>query len=175
MEKVLAGERNRFTQVEQGLVQVAGDLVNMEKAEKSLMVDEGESSHNAVEALWYEVLEHMSRWSSNWAAMMVVEVPLPLSAMIGAGTPQAMRDALAAFYASSPVVRMGRDPDGELLLLTARQVAATAAEHGFQDRKEREDLVGHEPVLAGDRGIDRRIAPITRRACPCLRNAPLYA
>ena len=46
----------------------------------------------------------------------VVEVPLPLAAMPGAGTPAAMRDWLAAFYGSSRVVRMGREPEGELLL-----------------------------------------------------------
>jgi N-acetyl-gamma-glutamyl-phosphate reductase len=48
---------------------------------------------------------------------MVVEVPLPLSAMPGAGTPEAMREWLAQFYGASPVVRMGAKPaDGELLL-----------------------------------------------------------
>src|SRR5690606_39976118 len=48
---------------------------------------------------------------------MVVEVPLPLAAMPGAGTPEAMREWLAAFYGASRVVRMGAMPDdGELLL-----------------------------------------------------------
>jgi len=48
---------------------------------------------------------------------MVVEVPLPLSAMPGAGTPEAMRAWLANFYGAGRVVRMGADPaDGELLL-----------------------------------------------------------
>ena len=47
---------------------------------------------------------------------MVVEVPLPLAAMPGAGTPEAMREWLAAFYGHSRVVRMGAEPDGELLL-----------------------------------------------------------
>jgi len=48
---------------------------------------------------------------------MVVEVPLPLAAMPGAATPDALRDALATFYAASPVVGMGAAPeDGELLL-----------------------------------------------------------
>lgn len=48
---------------------------------------------------------------------MVVEVPLPLSAMPGAGTPAAMREWLANFYAASPVVGMGDEPaEGELLL-----------------------------------------------------------
>ena len=58
--------------MEQGLVQVAGDLVNMDKAEKAVMVNEptkGESSHSAVKALRYEVLEHMSRWGSEWVSM----------------------------------------------------------------------------------------------------------
>ena len=47
---------------------------------------------------------------------MVVEVPLPLAAMPGAGTPHAMRDWLAAFYGASRVVRMGCEAEGELLL-----------------------------------------------------------
>ena len=48
---------------------------------------------------------------------MVVEVPLPLTAMPGAATPDALRAALAEFYAGSPVVVMGETPaDGEMLL-----------------------------------------------------------
>jgi N-acetyl-gamma-glutamyl-phosphate reductase len=48
---------------------------------------------------------------------MVVEVPLQLCAMKGAGTPEAMRDALANFYRGSRIVVMGSRPaDGELLL-----------------------------------------------------------
>ena len=50
---------------------------------------------------------------------MVVEVPLPLSAMAGAGTPDAMRECLASFYADSPVVHMGAEPDGGEILLRA--------------------------------------------------------
>jgi N-acetyl-gamma-glutamyl-phosphate reductase len=48
---------------------------------------------------------------------MVVEVPLPLAAMTGVGTPEAMRDWLAAFYGASPIVRMGAQSDGDELLL----------------------------------------------------------
>ncbi len=48
---------------------------------------------------------------------MVVEVPLPLAAMSGAGTPEAMREWLANFYSSSPVVHVVDAPDsGELVL-----------------------------------------------------------
>jgi N-acetyl-gamma-glutamyl-phosphate reductase len=48
---------------------------------------------------------------------MVTEIPLPLAAMPGAGTPQAMREWLAQFYGTSRVVVMGEQPaDGELLL-----------------------------------------------------------
>ena len=48
---------------------------------------------------------------------MVTEIPLPLAAMTGAGTPEAMREWLAAFYGASRIVRMGAAPaDGELLL-----------------------------------------------------------
>ena len=47
---------------------------------------------------------------------MMVEVPLPLAAMTGAGTPEAMREWLAAFYGASRIVRLGEEPEGELLL-----------------------------------------------------------
>ena len=50
---------------------------------------------------------------------MVVEVPVPISALPGAGTPDAMREALAQFYADSPVVRMGAAPEGGEMLLRA--------------------------------------------------------
>ena len=47
---------------------------------------------------------------------MVVEVPLPLAAMAGAASPDALRDCLSAFYAQSPLVRVRADSPGELLL-----------------------------------------------------------
>ena len=48
---------------------------------------------------------------------MVVEVPLPLSAMPGAASPGALRMALTEFYGASPIVVMGEAPaDGEMLL-----------------------------------------------------------
>lgn len=48
---------------------------------------------------------------------MVVEVPLPLNAMPGATSPDALRAALTDFYAASPIVVMGEAPaDGEMLL-----------------------------------------------------------
>jgi N-acetyl-gamma-glutamyl-phosphate reductase len=47
---------------------------------------------------------------------MVVEVPLPLKAMPGAGTPEALREWLGAFYGASRVVRMGGATEDELLL-----------------------------------------------------------
>ncbi len=50
---------------------------------------------------------------------MVVEVPLPLAAMPGAGKPDALRGALAEFYAQSPVVRLRADAPDELLLRRA--------------------------------------------------------
>lgn len=53
---------------------------------------------------------------------MVVEVPLPLAAMSGAGSAVDMREWLANFYASSPIVGMGEEPaDGELLLRRSRE------------------------------------------------------
>src|SRR5690606_1779879 len=52
---------------------------------------------------------------------MVVEVPLPLAAMRGAGTADAMRAELADFYAGSPIVRMGQQSEGELLLRQSRE------------------------------------------------------
>ncbi len=51
---------------------------------------------------------------------MVVDVQLPLSVMAGAGSPDALRGALADFYAGSPIVVMGETPsDGEMLLRTS--------------------------------------------------------
>ena len=48
---------------------------------------------------------------------MVVEVPLPLNAMPTAASPDALRVALADFYAASLIVVMGEAPaDGEMLL-----------------------------------------------------------
>ena len=48
---------------------------------------------------------------------MVVEVPLPLNAMPGAASPDALHAALAEFYGASPIVVMGEAPaDGEMLL-----------------------------------------------------------
>lgn len=53
---------------------------------------------------------------------MAVEVPLPLSAMPGAAPADALRDALANFYAGSEIVTMGVAPaSGELLLRTSRE------------------------------------------------------
>ncbi|MDE1916087.1 MAG: N-acetyl-gamma-glutamyl-phosphate reductase [Sphingomonadales bacterium] len=48
---------------------------------------------------------------------MVVEVPLPLFAMAGASTPEALREALVAFYAGSPVVSVNTAPTPDELLL----------------------------------------------------------
>jgi N-acetyl-gamma-glutamyl-phosphate reductase len=47
---------------------------------------------------------------------MVVEVPLPLVAMPTAGSPEALRQCLADFYAGSPIVTVQGDHPGELLL-----------------------------------------------------------
>jgi len=47
---------------------------------------------------------------------MVVEVPLPLAAIPGAAGPDALREALAAFYAGAPLVRVRTDAPDELLL-----------------------------------------------------------
>jgi len=63
---------------------------------------------------------------------MVVEVPLPLAAMPGAGTPEAMREWLANFYAASPVVHMGVEPEGgELLLRKSREPSDRLDLHVF--------------------------------------------
>ena len=47
---------------------------------------------------------------------MVVEVPLPLAAMSGTGSPDAMREALTAAYADSEIVSVQEDAPGEILL-----------------------------------------------------------
>ena len=48
---------------------------------------------------------------------MVTEIPLPLAAISGAASPEAMREELARFYEGSPIVRMGGEPEGGELLL----------------------------------------------------------
>lgn len=47
---------------------------------------------------------------------MVVDIPLPLAAMDGTGTPAQLRDALAAFYRDAPLVRVSGDHSPELIL-----------------------------------------------------------
>ncbi len=47
---------------------------------------------------------------------MVVEVPLPIGAMPGAADPDALRSALAEFYAGSPLVSVSAETPAELLL-----------------------------------------------------------
>jgi N-acetyl-gamma-glutamyl-phosphate reductase len=47
---------------------------------------------------------------------MVMDVPLPLAAMPGAASAEAMRDCLAEFYRGSAVVTVGRETPDELLL-----------------------------------------------------------
>jgi N-acetyl-gamma-glutamyl-phosphate reductase len=47
---------------------------------------------------------------------MVVEIPLHIAAMTGTGSPDAMRECWAGFYAASPTVRIGAASEGELLL-----------------------------------------------------------
>ena len=61
---------------------------------------------------------------------MVVEVPLPLGAM-AAGSAYQMRQCLADFYAGSPVIRMGAEPDGELLLRKSRAPSDAMELHVF--------------------------------------------
>jgi N-acetyl-gamma-glutamyl-phosphate reductase len=53
---------------------------------------------------------------------MVVEIPLPLAAMPRAANPDALRAALAEFYAPSAIVTMGEAPaDGEMLLRASEE------------------------------------------------------
>lgn len=52
---------------------------------------------------------------------MVVEVPLPLSVMQGSGSPDALREALAAHYAGSPVVTVHDEAAPSELLIRETQ------------------------------------------------------
>lgn len=52
---------------------------------------------------------------------MLVEVPLPLAAMPGAAGPDVLRQALAAFYANSALVRVADETPDELLLRRSAQ------------------------------------------------------
>ncbi|KHK92472.1 N-acetyl-gamma-glutamyl-phosphate reductase [Novosphingobium malaysiense] len=56
---------------------------------------------------------------------MLAEVPLHLSAMAGAGTPDQLRAALADFYAGSPIVKVEADQPDELLLRASMVPADT--------------------------------------------------
>ncbi len=63
---------------------------------------------------------------------MVTEIPLPLAAMPGVGTPQAMREWLTAFYGASSIVRMGAEPEnGELLLRRSAEPSDAMELHVF--------------------------------------------
>lgn len=71
---------------------------------------------------------------------MLVEVPLHLSAMGRSGSADALRDALARFYAESPVVAVASDEPSELLLrasmegLDSLTLRVFGAEDGSQAR-----------------------------------------
>jgi len=71
---------------------------------------------------------------------MATEIPLPLAAMQGAAGPERLRDCLAAFFAGSPVVRMGAAAEGELLLRASAaasdvmELYVFASEDGSQAR-----------------------------------------
>jgi len=56
---------------------------------------------------------------------MVVDVPLPLGAMPGAAEPARLRDALAQFFAGSPLVTVHADAPNELLLRRSRAASDT--------------------------------------------------
>jgi N-acetyl-gamma-glutamyl-phosphate reductase len=62
---------------------------------------------------------------------MVVDVPLPLGAMEGAASAGELRSCLADLYADSPVVRMGAEPDGEILLRQSREPSDAMDLHVF--------------------------------------------
>lgn len=66
---------------------------------------------------------------------MLVEVPLPLEAMRAAATPDAMRESLKTFYAGSPIVKMGTQPENGALLLRRSFDASDHLElHVFADK-----------------------------------------
>lgn len=71
---------------------------------------------------------------------MVVEVPLHLSMMQSAGSPEVLRNALADFYAGSPIVKVEADQPDELLLRASMEPVDTltlrvfAARDGSQAR-----------------------------------------
>lgn len=63
---------------------------------------------------------------------MWVEVPLPLAAIPGAGAPDALREALAAFYEGSAIVRVApADVPGEILLRASAQPSDALTLHVF--------------------------------------------
>jgi N-acetyl-gamma-glutamyl-phosphate reductase len=64
---------------------------------------------------------------------MVFEVPLLLSAMPAAISPQALRNELARFYAGSPVVSVAAEPADELLLRRSAVPSDRMVLHVFAD------------------------------------------
>lgn len=63
---------------------------------------------------------------------MWVEVPLPLAAIPGAGAPDVLREALAAFYEGSAIVRVApADVPGEILLRASAQPSDALTLHVF--------------------------------------------
>lgn len=65
---------------------------------------------------------------------MVVEVPLPLAAMPGAAGAQALRQALAEFYAGSPIVAVHDGEADELLLRRSAAASDRLDLHVFADK-----------------------------------------
>ncbi len=66
---------------------------------------------------------------------MVVEVPLPLSAIPAAGTPAQMREELARCFAGSPVVRASDGNPDELLLGRSAPPSDALVLHVFADER----------------------------------------
>jgi N-acetyl-gamma-glutamyl-phosphate reductase len=64
---------------------------------------------------------------------MVVEVPLPLSAIPAAGTPGQMQEELTRFYDGSPVVRVSDGRPDELLLRRSAPPSDALVLHVFAD------------------------------------------
>jgi N-acetyl-gamma-glutamyl-phosphate reductase len=69
---------------------------------------------------------------------MVVEVPLPLEAMMKAGKPGEMLDCLLSFYEKSPVVQVCRTDDTEILLRASMEPTDRMQIFVFADEEEKQ-------------------------------------
>ena len=69
---------------------------------------------------------------------MAVDIPLPIEAMRTAATPDKLREALAEFYADSPLISVARETPAELVLRRSAEPSDTMELHVLSDAEGRQ-------------------------------------